>query len=105
MKKILSFLCLCSFCFAQWIMFADSKDTYLYNTQTGEVYIRYKKKGKNYQDVFVKMPKGMSPQEVEGEAKVEKNASNAGVDPLLDSKMQSLKKSQEMMNEALKGDF
>lgn len=65
MKQILSFLILCSFCFSQWIMFADVKDTYLYNTQTGDVYIRYQKKGKNYQDVFVKMPKGMMPEEIE----------------------------------------
>lgn len=79
-------------------MFADSKDTYLYNTQTGEVYVRYQKKGKNYEDVFVKMPRGMSPQEIET-SKQEQN------DPLMDSKMQSLKKSQEMMNEALKGSF
>lgn len=105
MRRILSFLCCCSLSFAQWIMFADSKDTYLYNTQTGEVYIRYKKKGKNYQDVFVKMSKGMTPQEVEGNLVSENNTNKTEKDPLLDSKMQSLKKSQEIMNEALKGDF
>lgn len=86
-------------------MFADSNDTYLYNTQTGEVYIRYKKKGKNYQDVFVKMPKGMTPQEIEGSLVSENNTNKTEKDPLLDYKIQSLKKSQEIMNEALKGDF
>lgn len=105
MRKILSFLSFCSLCFAQWIMFADSKDTYLYNTQTGEVYIRYKKKGKNYQDVFVKMPKGMMAEEIEGDLRIERKPEKTVDDLLLDSKMQSLKKSQEMMNEALKGDF
>lgn len=86
-------------------MFADSKDTYLYNTQTGEVYIRYQKKGKNYQDVFVKMPKGMTPQEIENPSEPQNNAGKTKNDSLRDSKMQSLKKSQEMMNEALKGEF
>lgn len=101
MKKIFNFLLLSSFCFAQWVMFADSKDTYLYNTQTGEIYIRYKKKGKNYQDVFVKMPRGMSPQEIESS----NHSKQESKDPLMGSKMQSLKKSQEMMDEALKGSF
>lgn len=87
-------------------MFADLKDTYLYNTQTGEVYIRYKKKGKNYQDVFVKMSKGMMPEEVEKQSEIKQNPlDKRNNDPLLDSKMQSLRKSQEMMNEVLREDF
>lgn len=42
-------------------MFADNSDTYLYNNQTGEVYIRYKQGGLNYKDVFVRMPNGVIP--------------------------------------------
>lgn len=103
MKKILSLSCFTSLCFAQWVMFADPKDTYLYNTQTGEVYIRYKKKGKNYQDVFVKMPRGMSSQEVE--LMDTKSADKSEADALLDLQRKSLQKSQEMMNEALSGEF
>ena len=79
----------------QWVMFADSTDTYIYNVQTGEIYIRHKKGGKNYKDVFVKMQRGMQSQELEEGSK----------DSLLDAKMQSLKKSQQMMNEALRESF
>lgn len=42
-----------------WVMFSDSQDTYLYNQKTGEVYIRYRQGGKNYEDRFVKMPQGL----------------------------------------------
>ncbi len=45
---------------ADWQMFADKDNTYLYNTLTGEVYIKHSMGGQNYEDVFVKMPKGIS---------------------------------------------
>ena len=45
---------------ADWQMFADKDNTYLYNTLTGEVYIKHSMGGENYEDVFVKMPKGIS---------------------------------------------
>lgn len=38
-----------------WVMFNDLDDTYLYDQATGQVYIRVKKGGKNYEDTFVKM--------------------------------------------------
>ncbi len=47
--------------YAEWIMFADSQDTYLYNNQSGEVYIRYRQGGENYKDIFVRMPNGVIP--------------------------------------------
>ncbi|MCE3046769.1 hypothetical protein [Helicobacter kayseriensis] len=98
--RFIVFLLLVSFSllFGNWVMFADSKDTYLYNTQTGEIYIRYRKKGKNYEDVFVKMPRGMTPQEIKNPAHLDPKSDES----LTDAKLKSLKKSQEMMNEALK---
>ncbi|MBX7491059.1 hypothetical protein K4G58_08300 [Helicobacter sp. Faydin-H64] len=36
-------------------MFSDMDDTYLYDQASGQVYIRIKKGGKNYEDTFVKM--------------------------------------------------
>ena len=47
--------------FAEWQMFSDGVDTYLFNTQSGDVYVRFRKGGKNYEDVFVKMPAGVRP--------------------------------------------
>lgn len=85
----------------EWIMFADKKDTYLYNSGTGEVYIRYHKGGKNYEDMFVKMPHGISPQEIGSTLKSTQNEKNNQED----LKMQSLKKTQELINDALKGTF
>lgn len=38
-----------------WVMFSDGEDTYLYDQASGNVYIRIKKGGKNYEDTFVKM--------------------------------------------------
>ncbi|TLE16063.1 hypothetical protein LS72_004895 [Helicobacter apodemus] len=38
-----------------WVMFNDLDDTYLYDQASGQVYIRIKKGGKNYEDTFVKM--------------------------------------------------
>ncbi|WP_027327516.1 hypothetical protein [Helicobacter pametensis] len=103
MKKIVYMLLFASsLLWAEWVMFADSKDTYLYNTQTGEIYIRYKKKGKNYQDVFVKMPRGMSPQEIENHSPTKQETKE---DPLLDQKLKSLKQSQDMMNKAIESSF
>lgn len=55
--------CLClGVLWAEWVMFSDNADTYLYNNQTGEVYIRYKQGGLNYKDFFVRMPNGVIPQ-------------------------------------------
>lgn len=102
MKKILrvALLCACvSPLFADWVMFADKSDTYLYNNQTGEVYIRYKKGGKNYNDVFVKMPHGLQPQELQ-------SPSNTNLDKKAqDMRLESLKKSKELLDEAIEGVF
>lgn len=98
---------ICIFClcviplFAEWVMFSDNKDTYIYNNQTGEIYVRYKKGKKNYEDVFVKMPHGQNPQELIPSLKPTPPNDAKGED----LKMQSLKKTQELMNDALKGAF
>lgn len=46
-------------------MFSDGKDTFIYNTGTGEVFIRVKREGPNYKDVFVRMPRGLLPTEMD----------------------------------------
>ncbi|MDO7253835.1 hypothetical protein [Helicobacter cappadocius] len=100
MKKIFFlFLFFLSPLFSQWQMFSDKTDTYLYNTITGEVYIRYKKNGKNYEDVFVKMPKGVIPQgsEFAPEISVETPSSSQKKD----SKMEAIKKAQDIMNQSI----
>ncbi|RAX58938.1 hypothetical protein CCZ01_01735 [Helicobacter monodelphidis] len=60
-KVIFILFCLSSFSNAQWVMFADQTDTYIYNNQTGEVYVRHKRGGENYNDLFVRMPNGAVP--------------------------------------------
>lgn len=44
-------------------MFSDGDDTYIYNNVSGDIYIRYKNGGKNYEDNFIKMPSGIRPDE------------------------------------------
>ncbi|MGP1449860.1 MAG: hypothetical protein ACTTJS_01875 [Wolinella sp.] len=44
-----------------WVMFSDGRDTYIYNQKSGDIYVRFRKGGKNYEDVFVKMPQGQDP--------------------------------------------
>ncbi|MDE6979396.1 MAG: hypothetical protein K2O85_07510 [Helicobacter sp.] len=60
------YFCLClGVLWAEWVMFSDSTDTYLYNNQTGEVYIRHKQGGLNYKDFFVRMPNGVIPENIQ----------------------------------------
>lgn len=84
--------------FSQWQMFSDKSDTYLYNTLTGEIYIRYKKNGKNYEDVFVKMPKGIIPKN--GNLNPEISTDINGAEKK-DSKMEAIKKAQDIMNQSI----
>ena len=60
MRLALVFGLSASLAFGEWQMFADKQETYLYNTTTGEVYVKHKRGKKNYNDVFVKMPKGIA---------------------------------------------
>ena len=64
-----------------WVMFNDLDDTYLYDQASGQVYIRVKKGGKNYEDTFVKMgvqdsikaQKSSKPQQSQPKPQVEKS--------------------------------
>lgn len=64
-----------------WVMFSDLDDTYLYDQASGQVYIRIKKGGKNYEDTFVKMgiqdsikaQKSSKPQQPQPKPQVEKS--------------------------------
>ncbi|MCE3036403.1 hypothetical protein LW135_00960 [Helicobacter sp. faydin-H20] len=88
------------FCFAaafcEWHMFADKEETYLYNTTTGEVYVKHKKGGKNYQDVFVKMPKGLL--KLEEEIPVQKQGGEQKISK--EMQLESIKKAQELMQKS-----
>lgn len=108
-------LCLCallaqSVAFCEWIMFSDSKDTYIYNNQSGEIFIRHKMGGENYEDLFVRMPRGAYSNEVRKDSKISSvySPKNPQVDKaekddkeLEQRKLDALKKSQEVLNNAL----
>lgn len=79
-------------------MFSDKTDTYLYNTVTGEIYIRYKKNGKNYEDVFVKMPKGVI---LKNSSLVPEISTDINTAEKKDSKMEAIKKAQDIMNQSI----
>ncbi|MCX2717557.1 hypothetical protein OQH61_07405 [Helicobacter sp. MIT 21-1697] len=111
MKVAVITLCLCvmSVCAGEWVMFSDGKDTYIYSTNTGEVYVRHSVGKKNYEDIFVKMPRGMQPNELR-DSKTRSGASslpslptqnNIENERLKDIQFNALKKSQDMLNSAI----
>lgn len=110
MKKIL-FLCLSVGLWAgEWEMFSDGKDTYIYSTNTGEIYIRHQMGKQNYEDVFVKMPRGMQPNEVRNPRQSSLSQSpqtpqtpkdSSEAERLKDMQLNALKKSQDMLNAAI----
>lgn len=113
MKKIL-FLCLSVGVWAgEWEMFSDGKDTYIYSTNTGEIYIRHQMGKQNYEDVFVKMPRGMQPNEVRNPRQssspqipqvpqTSQSSQNLNeAERLKDMQLNALKKSQDMLNAAI----
>ncbi len=61
MKIFLFIVLIINYIDAAWVMFSDGNDTYIYNNVNGDIYIRYKKGGNNYEDIFVKMPSGVIP--------------------------------------------
>ena len=46
-------------------MFNDGTDTYIYNNLNGDIFIRHKGNGENYEDRFIKMPAGVIPQNLQ----------------------------------------
>lgn len=99
----------------EWVMFSDGKDTYIYSTTSGEVYIRYNMGKKNYEDVFVRMPHGQQPAELQKKndkgvsafSTLPPTSSNSQVssqndkNKLKDMQIDALKRSQDMINSAL----
>lgn len=107
MKKIL-LLCLSVGLWAgEWEMFSDGKDTYIYSTNTGEIYIRHQMGKKNYEDVFVKMPRGMQPNEIKNSRQSSSSQTpqipqtSSEADRLKEMQLNALKKSQDMLNAAI----
>lgn len=105
MKKVLFFLFIVIFnsvpIFAQWQMFSDKEDTYIYNTATGEVYIRFRKKGKNYEDVFIKMPQGVVLKENQESVLYPQDTSKTKNNSLETLRLESIKKTQEMLKNSI----
>ncbi len=56
---------------ANWEMFSDDEDTYIYNKNSGEIYVRHRKGGLNYDDSFVKMPIGKLPTQIDSSRDVD----------------------------------
>lgn len=61
MYKIWAICILVSNLFGAWVMFNDGTDTYIYNNLNGDIFIRHRGDGENYEDRFIKMPAGVIP--------------------------------------------
>ncbi len=86
---------------AQWVMFSDGVDTYLYNDQSGDVYVRYKKGGKNYEDAFIKMPAGIVPK-VESRAKSKRESiADKTTESSKKQNLEAIQKSQELLRQSI----
>ncbi len=96
---------LASSLFASWQMFSDGKDTYLYNTQSGDVYIRYKRGGKNFEDMFVKMPAGVVPSaSANAQSALSPTLSStpeSSQEKLLKQQQEALQKSQDLLRSSI----
>lgn len=107
MKNILWSVCIAANLFAgEWVMFSDCKDTYIYSQNSGEIYIRHHLGKKNYEDIFVKMPRGMLPNEInKNQAATAPTTPMAPTKPntnaLKDFQLEALKKSQEILHSAI----
>lgn len=104
-KKIclmLLFVASAGFC-GDWVMFSDGKDTYIYNTQSGEIYIRFKKGGANYEDIFVKMPIGKQPNEVskKTQSSTSQLQDSKNTEAIRKMQLDALQKSQEILSGGL----
>lgn len=65
MSKILAICIFVSNLFGAWVMFNDGTDTYIYNNLNGDIFIRHREGGENYEDRFIKMPAGVVPQNLQ----------------------------------------
>lgn len=95
--RFLAILLVCGSLWAgDWVMFSDGKDTYIYSNATGEIYIRHHMGKKNYEDVFVKMPRGTQPNEIASTQNPRSKSPDS--EHLKEMQLNALKKSQEMLN-------
>lgn len=98
MKIILALIFINNLAFGAWIMFSDKEDTYIYNSVSGDIFIRHKKGGNNYEDAFIKMPSGVILQN----KNVESKQTESNLQPnRVDSKLDSIKMEQDKLNERL----
>lgn len=65
MSKFLAICIFVSNLFGAWVMFNDGQDTYIYNNLNGDIFIRHREGGENYEDRFIKMPAGVVPQNLQ----------------------------------------
>lgn len=82
--------------FGAWIMFNDGSDTYIYNNITGDIYIRHKKGGENYEDNFIKMPSGIIPKDLKS-SKNQNNNKSSNTDNL-DSNLNIEEQNRNLQN-------
>lgn len=79
-----------------WVMFNDMDDTYLYDQASGQVYIRVKKRGKNYEDTFVKMGVLDSINSKKSEPKKTESKNVESKNDTLEEQKKLLKQAQEL---------
>ena len=68
MYKILAICIFVSNLFGAWVMFNDGTDTYIYNNLNGDIFVRHRGNGENYEDRFIKMPAGVIPPNLQNSA-------------------------------------
>ena len=68
MYKILAICIFVSNLFGAWVMFNDGTDTYIYNNLNGDIFVRHRGNGENYEDRFIKMPAGVIPPNLQNNA-------------------------------------
>lgn len=64
--------------FGAWVMFNDGTDTYIYNNLNGDIFVRHRGDGENYEDKFIKMPAGVIPQNLQTN-QTRKNPTNPAI--------------------------
>lgn len=86
MSKFLAICILASNLFGAWVMFSDGQDTYIYNNLNGDIFIRHRGNGENYEDKFIKMSAGVVPQNQQNNKTTQNptnrnNGTNSSVNP------------------------
>lgn len=87
--------------FGAWVMFSDGVDTYIYNNVNGDIFVRHKGEGKNYEDKFIKMPVGEIPPNLKNPQKNNKNSSDSANKSTLNSYNTQNLQDEKAQNEQL----